>query len=155
VDGGGATSYNVYYGDNAAAVAAADTTDETGIYLGNQAGASLTVRGITLGSLYEYLATRYWRIDSVNAAGVTTGDAWSFTTIRLKPPVVTYYFPTVGAEAGFYYQLLVQEDGTYGDIPGVGVEDTDYIVVAYLPNFMTAKKKLVAVAKNKFWYEET
>jgi len=154
VDGGGATSYNVYYGDNAANVAAADTTDETGIYLGNQAGLSYTVTGITLGSPYAYLVARYWRIDSVNAAGTTTGDAWSFTTIRLTPPTVTKWYSGGGA-AGYYYRLLPQSDGSEGDPPGTGVEDTDYEVLdGYLPNFINTSRRLVSCANNKFWYED-
>lgn len=30
----------------------------------------------------------YWRIDSVNAAGVTKGDVWHFTTVTAPPQKV-------------------------------------------------------------------
>jgi len=152
VNGGNTDTYDVYYGTSAAAVAAADTTDETGIYIGNQAGTSLTVTGITSGSPYAYLTSRYWRIDSVNAGGTTTGDAWSFTTLRFSPPTVTYFYSAIGQ----YYQLLIQEDGTYGDPPPIGVEDTDYVYLAagYVPNFIKTTRKLVGVANSKVWVED-
>ena len=152
VDGGGADTFDVYYGESAAVVAAADNTDETGIYLGNQAGLSLTVTGITSGSPYAYLTSRYWRIDSVNDVGTTTGDAWLFTTIRFSPPGVTYFYSATGQ----YYQLLVQSDGSYGDPPPVGVEDTDYVYLAadYVPNFIKTTRVLVGVANSKIWFED-
>jgi len=156
-DGGGATSYDVYYGESAAVVAAADNTDETGIYLGNQAGLSLTVTGITSGSPYSYLVARYWRIDSVNASGTTTGDAWSFTTLRFSPPVLTYYSHLTGQR----YKRLIDTDGNYGDHPagggGAGVEDTDFVYLAatYSPNFMSTSRKLVGASNDKIWVEDT
>ena len=153
VDGGGATSYDVYYGESAAVVAAADNTDETGIYLGNQAGLSLTVTGITSGSPYSYLVARYWRIDSVNASGTTTGDAWSFTTLRFKPPEVTYF----NSITGQYYQLLIDANGDYGDHPvDGGVEGTDfeYLAATYSPNFMRTMRKLVGAANDKIWVKD-
>lgn len=142
-DGGGATSYNVYYGD---------TSGNLTLVSGGQAGTSFIVTGITDGSPYDYVVTRYWRIDSINAAGTTTGDEWSFTTIRSRPPTVTYFYTTTGQ----YYQLLVQADGSYGDVPGVGVEGTDYVflVAGYEPNFINTIRKLVGVANNKVWYED-
>ena len=152
VDGGGATSYDVYYGNNADVLAAVDNTDTTGIYRGNQAGTSFTVAGVILGSPYEYVVNRYWRIDSVNAGGTTKGDVWSFTTIRFKPITVTYFYSTTGQ----YYYLLVQSDGTYGDPPPTGVEDTDYVYLAagYEPNFIRTNRVLVGVANSKVWVED-
>jgi hypothetical protein len=67
----GATSYNVYFKKTGAA---AWTTS-----LG-QAGLSYALSGLLHGTLY------YWRIDSVNADGVTTGVQWSFTTIAIDSP---------------------------------------------------------------------
>lgn len=72
--------------------------------------------------------------------------------IRLDPPTVTYFYSTTGQ----YYYLLVQSDGTYGDPPGVGTENIDYVYLAagYGPNFIKTTRKLVAVAKNTFYYED-
>jgi len=143
-DGGGADTYNVYYGD---------TSGDLSLVSSAQAGTSFTVTGITLGSPYSYLITRYWRIDSINAAGTTTGDEWSFTTIRLSPPTVTHWYSTTGQ----YYQLLIQSDGSYGDHPADGgVENTDFVYLAaeYVPNFIKTTRKLVAAANNKIWYEQ-
>jgi N-acetylneuraminic acid mutarotase len=61
----GATSYDVYFVPNAFG---------TGTFIGNQAGTSYDP-----GTL-SYSATYYWRIDSKNSAGTTTGTVWGFTT---------------------------------------------------------------------------
>lgn len=139
-DGGGADTFNVYYGD---------TSGSLSLVSSAQAGASFTVTGITLGSPYEYIVTRYWRIDSTNDAGTVTGDEWSFTTIRFKPPGVTYFYNNE------YYYLLIGSDGTYGAHPyDGGVEDTDYVVVTFLPNFIKTTRILVGVANSKVWVED-
>ncbi len=62
-NGGGATSYDVYFGDSS-----------PGDAQGNQAGNSFDPG--TLDSETEY----FWRIDAKNTCGTTTGDVWSFTT---------------------------------------------------------------------------
>lgn len=141
-NGSGATSYNVYYGTQ---------SGDLSLVSSGQAAASFTISGITNGSPFNYLMTRYWRIDSVNAAGTTTGDEWWFTTIRLNPPTPIYWYST----GSYYYQLLVQSDGSYGDPPPTGVENTDYIILAstYLPNFLRTSRILVSAANNKIWYE--
>ncbi len=64
-NGGGATSYDVYFG-----------TASPGASQGNQAGTTFN-----LGTL-NYNTTYYWRIDAKNDDGTTTGDVWSFTTER-------------------------------------------------------------------------
>jgi len=138
-DGGGATSYNVYYGDTSGALTLVSE---------GQAGLSFTVNGATLGSPYDYIVTRYWRIDSINATGTTTGDEWSFTTIRFTPPSPTYWYST------FYYRLLVDGDGDLGDPPPVGVEDTDYVIVAGPPSPDNTPCRLVVAANNTIFYED-
>ncbi|UCG55978.1 MAG: hypothetical protein JSU70_14030 [Phycisphaerales bacterium] len=75
-----AALHDVYFGTDRDAVAAADTTDATGIYIGRQ---GWTVyyhsAGVTGGVTY------YWRVDEVEAAGtVHTGDVWSFMAAPLK-----------------------------------------------------------------------
>lgn len=79
-DGGRATSYDVYYGEN-----------EEGLTLVSegQSGTSFTISGIDYGSPFEYVISRTWRIDAVNDAGTTTGDVWTFTTIAFDPPLPT------------------------------------------------------------------
>jgi hypothetical protein len=142
-DGGGADTYNVYYGT---------TSGSLSLVSSAQAGTSFTVTGITDGAPYSYLSTRYWRVDSTNVVGTTTGDEWSFVTIRFTPVGVNYFYPTTGR----YYRLLIQDDGTYGDPPGVGVENTDYVYLAagYEANFVSTNRKLVAAAENRIWYED-
>ncbi len=74
-NGGGATSYLVYFGT--------DSTPDSGEYKGEQTSTSYNP-----GTL-SYSTTYYWRIDAKNSSGTTTGDVWSFTT---EPPAV---FPTI------------------------------------------------------------
>ena len=142
-DGGGADTFDVYYGTESGSLSLVSSA---------QAGTSFTVTGITDGSPYNHLSTRYWRIDSTSTGGTTTGDEWSFTTLRLDPPGPTRFYVTTGQ----YYQLLVQSDGSLGDPPGVGVENTDFVYLAagYEANFISTTRKLVAIAENRFWYED-
>ena len=131
VDGGGATSYNVYYGDTSGALTLVSS---------GQAGLSFTVTGITLGSPYAYITTRYWRIDSINAAGTTAGDEWSFTTIDFDQLRVTYELISGGSGYGPY-------DAT------PGVEGTDFRYTG--ENNMITVRRLIGIANNKFWFEDT
>lgn len=66
-DGGGATSYDVYFGT--------DSTPDSSKYKGNQTSTTFNP-----GTLYNG-TTYYWRVDAKNAQGTTTGDIWSFTTM--------------------------------------------------------------------------
>jgi len=75
-DGGGATSYDIYYGTN--------PNPGSSEYRGNTA---LTSYG--LGNRLEYNTTYYWRIDAKNRAGTTMGNVWRFTTRRVVEPGVT------------------------------------------------------------------
>ena len=73
-----ADAHDVYFGQDAGAVAAA-TTDSTEIYQGRQAleDARFELDGL------EWSTTYYWRVDEVNdasAASPWTGSVWSFTT---------------------------------------------------------------------------
>lgn len=65
VDGGGATSYDVYFGESSGSLTS----------IGNQAGTSYDPGELDPETEY------FWRIDSVNDNGTTTGDEWSFTTV--------------------------------------------------------------------------
>jgi len=117
-DGGGATSYDVYYGD---------TSGDLTLVSEGQTGLSFTIDGITLGSPFDYLVTRYWRVDAVNAAGTTTGDEWSFASIAFDPPLPTGV--TLNAE---------------GEPTGTPTGESNMITV----------RKLVVAANDKIWYED-
>jgi len=73
-DGGGATSYDVYFGT--------DPSPDSGEDKGNQTGTTYSP-----GTL-DFDTTYYWRIDSKNDCGTTEGDVWSFTTEA--EPACTY-----------------------------------------------------------------
>lgn len=116
-DGGDATSYDVYYGD---------TSGDLTLVSEGQVGTSFTIWNVYLGSPFDYLITRYWRIDAVNDAGTTTGDEWSFACIAFDPPLPTGV--TLDAE---------------GNPTGTPTGE----------NNMVTLRKLVAAARNKIFYE--
>jgi len=117
-DGGGADTYNVYYGTTSGALSLVSSA---------QAGTSFTIWGVSDGSPYDYLDIRYWRIDSTNEAGTTTGDEWMFTTIPLTYPNPS---PT-------------PPDPDYPYPP-----DHDFN-----PNFINTTQRLICAANSKVWYE--
>lgn len=65
-NGGGATSYDVYFGT--------DSSPDSGENKGNQ------INTIYDPGTLAYDTTYYWRIDAVNSDGRATGDVWSFST---------------------------------------------------------------------------
>ena len=65
-NGGGATSYDVYFGTN--------PSPGSGEFKGNQTSLAFDP------GVLNYSATYYWRIDAINPEGTTTGDIWHFTT---------------------------------------------------------------------------
>ena len=67
----------------------------------------------------EYGTIYYWRIDSLNAGGTTTGDVWSFTTVVQPPPKATNPQPENGAT-----NVLLRDDLMWTAAPGA----TSYIV---------------------------
>ena len=117
-DGGGADTYNVYYGTTSGALSLVSSA---------QAGTSFTIWGVSDGSPYDYLDIRYWRIDSTNEAGTTTGDEWMFTTIPL-----TYPNPN---------PVPPDPDNPY---------PPDH---AFNPNFINTTQRLICAANSKVWYE--
>lgn len=133
VTGGNTSTYNLYFGLTSGALS------EVG------SGFAPVTYGMPV---LTYTKTYYWRSDAANDFGVTAGTEWSFTTMRLKPPGPTGYYN------GEYFQLLVLEDGVLGQPPPTGVVNVDYILVAYLPNFISTTKRLICAAGNKVWMED-
>ncbi|MFC1603493.1 LamG-like jellyroll fold domain-containing protein [Planctomycetota bacterium] len=76
--GESAARHDVYFGTSEVDVNDADTTDTSGIYQGRQ---NLVI--YTPAEALELGGTYYWRIDEVEADGVTIhkGDLWSFTIL--------------------------------------------------------------------------
>ena len=86
-NGGGATSYDVYFGT--------DSTPDSGEFIGNQTSLTWDPPGSLANS-----TTYYWRIDAKNAGGTTTGVVWSFTTqgsVVNPPSQATSPSPSNGA----------------------------------------------------------
>ena len=73
--GDNASQHEVYFGTDAAAVAAADTSDASGIYRGRQSATSYAPpESVEWGGSYA------WRVDEINTDGsITTGRVWEFT----------------------------------------------------------------------------
>ena len=69
----GATSYQVYFG----------TAPSPG---SKELHGEQTPTTFEPNMALEYGTTYYWRVDSKNAGGTTTGDVWSFTTVVQSPP---------------------------------------------------------------------
>ncbi len=103
-DGGGATTYNVYFGTSSGSLP---------LVSGGQAPLNFSLSSslpLAYGTIY------YWRVDSVNAEGTTTGDEWSFTTLIFDPPssgggggagsnnMVTVHRLAACAENKFWYE---------------------------------------------------
>jgi len=74
-----ASGYQVYFGTDEAAVAAADQTSSE--FLGQ-----VTTNRIALGDALDLGATYYWRVDIEGSSSTTTGPVWSF---RVAPLVVS------------------------------------------------------------------
>ena len=102
----GATSYVVYFG-----TAPAPGSNELH---GEQTGTTLKPDTALL-----YETTYYWRVDSKNADGTTTGDVWSFTTKTKPAPKATNPQPEDGAT-----NVGILDDLEWDAAPGA----TSYIV---------------------------
>ena len=72
-----ATEHSVYFGDDEAAVAAADAS--SGLFKGTQTGTSFSPGNL------EWNKTYYWRIDETDGTQTWRGNVWSFTTANFIP----------------------------------------------------------------------
>ncbi|MHC4354188.1 MAG: LamG domain-containing protein, partial [Planctomycetota bacterium] len=107
--GEGASQHDVYFGTDQAAVADADASDTTGVYVGRQNATSYTPDGITMGS-----GPFYWRIDEVaNDGTIVAGGIWSFS-------VADY--------------ALVDDFESYNDIPA-GEPGSNLVYIAWVDGF--------------------
>ncbi len=96
--GEGATSHDVYFGKDMAAVADATDEDET-VFQGNQSAASIDPEDEDAEEEGELLADTmyFWRIDEVGPGGTTKGDVWSFRTRPAPPKIMPPISPADGA----------------------------------------------------------
>ena len=102
----GATSYLVYFGT--------DSSPGSNELRGEQTGTTFEPD-----TTLEHATIYYWRVDSRNAGGTTTGDVWSFTTEVPPPPKATGPQPEDGAT-----NVGILQDLSWTAAPGA----TSYIV---------------------------
>ncbi|MBN1270626.1 MAG: hypothetical protein JXB04_13640 [Kiritimatiellae bacterium] len=117
-DGGGAWSYDVYFGTNAVP----GTND---------------FQGSTLSTFFKpgTLQTRtvyYWRVDASNTAGLTTGDVWSFTTADL----VIHYVAPNGGNVAPYTNWATAARTIFNGVRSAA--DGDWVIVSNGTYFETA-----------------
>jgi hypothetical protein len=98
-NGGGATSYDVYFG-----------TTSPGTFQGNQA--TTTFDPGTMANSTTY----YWRIDAINSCGTTTGTVWNFTTesTACVPPTIDAKYDGLDSKticAGQIFNLTANPSG--------------------------------------------
>lgn len=96
------------------------------VYLGTMRSlGSSELQGEQTGTAFEpdtallFATTYYWRVDTRNAGGTTTGDVWSFTTEVQPPPKATGPAPVDGATG-----VGIRDDLEWSPAPGA----TGYVV---------------------------
>jgi len=125
--------YNIYWGTTSGDLSL------IALEVGDAAVAAVYLSAVVGAGIYG--RTYYWRVDTYwpSTEETATGDEWSFTTISFDHPAVSYILLGGGSGSGPY------------DTPP-GVEGTDFRYTG--ENNMITVKRLVAVANNKFWYED-
>ena len=110
-------TYNVYFdsGDGMVSVAS---------------GISDTELAVSFGPL-NYNVDYSWRVDAVNEHGTTTGDVWTFTSLKYDPPLPSGV-------------TLTDVAGSEGVPTGTPTGENAVISI----------KRLVAAANSKIWYED-
>jgi hypothetical protein len=108
--GDGVSQYDVYFGADQAAVAAADDSDTTGIYRGRQSSTSYALpEGVDPDS-----GPFYWRVNSVaNDGTIVTGRLWNFSVTD---------------------HALIDDFESYNDIPA-GEPGSNLVYVAWVDGF--------------------
>jgi len=106
--GAGATSHDVYFGTDEAAVAARDASVSQG---------STIAATFDPGALQEQ-TTYYWAVDETGAGTMYSGDVWSFTTLGASGGVLGEYFS--GTTPGGVPVLTRIDDNVNVNLPGDG-----------------------------------
>jgi len=142
-DGGGATSYDVYFG--------MDSSPDAGEYWGNQGNTSYDP-----GTL-QYSVTYFWRIDAVNNNGTTTGSVWHFTTGE-SPSGPTIFDESFSSIADW---TLVTSQGTGSLTAGTyGGENVGILYMSGSPGVFNAYRQIAieipaGSALTARWYYES
>lgn len=142
-DGGGAASYDVYFGT--------DSSPDAGEFRGNQGGTSYDPGNL------QYNTTYYWRIDAVNTTGTTTGSVWHFNTGEL-PSGPTIFDESFSSVADW---TPVIDQGTGSLIAGTyGGENVGILYMSGSPGVFNAYRQITieipaGSALTARWYYES
>lgn len=149
-NGGGATSYDVYFGTNA---------------IPSEFKTNQTATSFNPGSLV-YSNAYYWRIDSKNAGGTITGDVWTFTTaVAASPGTVQFNTSasSVNENASSFTVTVTRLSGSFGAASvdyvtsnGTATAGSDYTAVSGTlswTNGQTSAKTFVIPILDDFIYE--
>lgn len=114
-DGGYADTFNVYIGDAADNLTLVSAAQEDSEYILSDADMALWPEG-----------TCYWRIDSINEIGTTTGNVWNFTIIVVGVEIFRFFSGTtkavMGVDLAGHRVRASKNDIIYG-IPLVAIDD--------------------------------
>jgi len=129
---------NVTLDDTTATWVSGGNTDSYSIYYGTLSGFLVLVEeevtdlflDLVVGNFSVYGRISYWRVDAVNTNGTTAGDEWYFTTMLFDPVLPT--------------GITLDHSGGAGGVPtGTATGENNMITV----------RRLIAVARNKIFYE--
>lgn len=103
------TQYHIYFGTHPdSLIKKADTT-----------ASAITITGLQQNTLY------YWRVDASNNLGTSTGDLWSFTTVKTFPAALVGWYsmnnssgPTVTDSSSYNNDGEVQDISDIQWVPG-------------------------------------
>jgi len=140
--GDGAVEQDVYVGNDADAVAAADATDTTGIYRGRQVETTYALEDASWGM------PNYWRVDQVAADGsIVVGPVWSFGVVEF---ISMDIWVAAATDAGAAYIDTYVKDDLY-DIGTYGGEQTYEFIVLSDPDETEASMCLIG----RRWFGDT
>ncbi len=143
-NGGGATSYKIYFGT--------DPTPDNSEYIKDHSSNSYDPGELA------YSTTYYWRIDAVNSDGETTGDVWHFSTTTA--PVSDIIWEDNFNNDNGWTDKVYQGEGTFNP----GTYDGENICEFYMsgsPGVFYTFKQLSqsipagSILKSRWYYESS
>jgi len=131
-----ATTYHVYLGTDADAVAKA--TPKSPEYRGTRTDARYPTAGLSP------LATYYWRVDTLHADATTPGEVWRFRVRRLAFPGAEGYGRfAIGGRGGRVIEVTTLDDAGPGSLRAAVEAEGPRTVVFRVGGLIALKSKLI------------